>query len=1174
MFIRGYFMLSQELRPKTLDDMAGQEEAKKLIKAIIKNPEKAPKVLLFCGSFGTGKCVTKGTRVHTNKGYLKVEDIIDNPSYDSDGFMNISNEEICVLGGNLATHHYYGGNKKVIKVSSKEFSISGTPNHRIKVFDNDGLSWKRLDRISNDDYVAIPKNDEILFSNTTKEYGFFNENVSEFDKGYFCGSVVSSLLINKRYIKGLDDTIDVHTDNSDISGYISSIVRSDCYSDGIIQGDGIKDFIIDNDFSIDTIPDSVFSSNREYIKGFLSSLFDFLGIREFSITKLTKSIAIDIQNLLSLCGCINSIKNLYGNRAEINIELTDSRYIVLEELSLKNKTLLSQFRGIVDKGCDEYIPNNLYTRDIARHINSVFIDNYKGDIPFSAYRNIKNTFNFIKNHRKKTMNVEFFQDILDEGDICNIDFSRDSKVEKFRDLISKYHFSKVSNICNNGVEDIVYDLTVDTTHSFVANGVINHNTTSSRIVGRELNGIKDENYDLLNSPFYYEFDSTVVGNVEKIKELRDIFTVEYGDYWRVVVLDECVHYYTKIHVMDENGNKFVYSIGKLVSKKPKGWKALSVDDKGNFSYKPILNFFNNGKKDFYKVGIEVSRMGSLSRVNKYLRNVVCTENHRFFDDNFSEVCLRDLKVGDVVSTYEDYSNNKVLKRAIKNLNTEYVLNDDVIAFLRGSVLGDGRVGVLNSGSLRYSFTQSSKHRDYFDVVKGILGDLYCSERVGKSGYGGKDILSITSRVCDTFKDIFSSLFVDSKKKITREYLDSLTPLSIAVWYMDDGSLNHSYGKEKSISLSTHAYSKEENETIIEYFKDVYDIQFKLYYDKRCGRYSIGASCMEDRHKFLELVSPYVIDLFQYKLGEYFSCGNGIRNIVPIKCVDYKGDFKFVGKGIIKSITSYKDSHVSAYDIEVADNHNYITSGGVILHNCHTVSATAQAAMLKMFEETKGKTIYILATTDPQKLLPTIRSRALEINFNDVPVEAIVENLTKVSEERDLNLSEEIKLLIADRSGGHMRNAHMLLDKYLLLGEEDFKDSIKSSITLFCDYLIAVYNNDKDTILNTINELLSIPKDNLKSDWSIVMNESLRSYCGFGCRHNDVQRLVDTYKGDFNIIAQCYMSTWVKNMFVDTPYTQATLLNLYKVVQGALAKKKQQSAVGVQNNVGRYGKPVR
>ena len=157
----------------------------------------------------------------------------------------------------------------------------------------------------------------------------------------------------------------------------------------------------------------------------------------------------------------------------------------------------------------------------------------------------------------------------------------------------------------------------------------------------------------------------------------------------------------------------------------------------------------------------------------------------------------------------------------------------------------------------------------------------------------------------------------------------------------------------------------------------------------------------------------------------------------------------------------------------------------------------------------------------------------------------------------------------------MRNAHMLLDKYILLGEEDFKDSIKSSITLFCDYLIATYKNDKDTVLSTINDLLSIPKDNLQSDWSIVMTESLRSFCGFDCRHADIKRLVDTYGSDFNIIAQCYMSTWVKNMFIDVPYTQATLLNMYKVVQGALEKKRTQSGVGsVQFIASKYGRPVR
>ena len=39
---------------------------------------------------------------------------------------------------------------------------------------------------------------------------------------------------------------------------------------------------------------------------------------------------------------------------------------------------------------------------------------------------------------------------------------------------------------------------------------------------------------------------------------------------------------SRIHVMDEKGNKFLEKIGKIVSKRPKNWKALSVDGNGNF----------------------------------------------------------------------------------------------------------------------------------------------------------------------------------------------------------------------------------------------------------------------------------------------------------------------------------------------------------------------------------------------------------------------------------------------------------------------------------------------------------------------------------------------------------------------------------------------------------------
>lgn len=778
-------MLSQELRPKTLDDMAGQEEAKRLIKAIIKNPENAPKVLLFCGSFGTGKCVTGDTRVHTSDGYKRIDELVQNPEYDEEGFMDISPQNIKVVGS-TATHYYYGGKKKVVEISSPSFKIRGTYNHRVRVYGaNGGLHWKKLRDITTDDFVAIPLKHDMLFDNKSKTYEFMKEDISERDKGYFLGTLFFNILsygyVNDYYFDG----IVIASTNVE---YLSKGLKEDYYS--IVDNKGIciktslsryiKDFFTDV-----AIPEFVFSSNREFICGFLSVVCEYYrkGF-EFKFGNFTESVARDLQQLFYLLGIVTQVGAVSGSLYDLKIADSVSRHKAFESLFSDLGVVSGILECYKDYKCSKLkIPNDEYTRYIADKMYQFIKENHNlGELPLSHYMNIMDSdFRFITNKRTKSISIDSYYRLVGVAKLIGVDVLKDRVVKGYNRLLEDYRFVRVSSKKELYNEYDVYDLTVEGTATFTANGLINHNTTASRIVGRELNNIKDENYDLLNSPFYYEFDSTVVGNVEEIKKLRDIFTVSFGDYWRIVVLDET----------------------------------------------------------------------------------------------------------------------------------------------------------------------------------------------------------------------------------------------------------------------------------------------------------------------------------------------------------------------------------------------------------HTVSSQAQAAMLKMFEETKGKTIYILATTDPQKLLPTIRSRALEINFNDVPVEAIVDNLTKVSEERNLNLSEEIKLLIADRSGGHMRNAHMLLDKYILLGEEDFKDSIKSSVTLFCDYLIATYKNDKDAVLSNINDLLSIPKDNLQSDWSIVMTESLRSFCGFDCRHKDIKRLVDTYGSDFNIIAQCYMSTWVKNMFIDIPYTQATLLNMYKVVQGALEKKRSQSGVGsVQSVASKYGRPVR
>lgn len=221
---------------------------------------------------------------------------------------------------------------------------------------------------------------------------------------------------------------------------------------------------------------------------------------------------------------------------------------------------------------------------------------------------------------------------------------------------------------------------------------------------------------------------------------------------------------------------------------------------------------------------------------------------------------------------------------------------------------------------------------------------------------------------------------------------------------------------------------------------------------------------------------------------------------------------------------------------------------ITFDECHSISNAAQTALLKVLEEATGKVFFILATTDPQKLLPTIRSRSLELDFKLVPREAIIENLNRVTSERNINMSNEVKHLIADRSGGHMRNAHMLIDKYLLLGEEDFVNSIKSAITYYCFFLINAKLNNPEKVKFAINILLNMPMEDLKSDWNTVMVESMKGYVGLEVTHKDIAILMQHFnKKEFEIVAKCYFEPWMNQMFKDTPYFQATMLNLYSII---------------------------
>jgi len=103
----------------------------------------------------------------------------------------------------------------------------------------------------------------------------------------------------------------------------------------------------------------------------------------------------------------------------------------------------------------------------------------------------------------------------------------------------------------------------------------------------------------------------------------------------------------------------------------------------------------------------------------------------------------------------------------------------------------------------------------------------------------------------------------------------------------------------------------------------------------------------------------------------------------------------------------------------------------ILDEVHQLSGAAAAALLKTLEEPPADTSFILATTDPQRLLPTVRSRCLSFDFHSLPAQAIEEQLTEICAQEHWEIDPDVLFYIAEVAQGGMRDAQEMLDQVSL-----------------------------------------------------------------------------------------------------------------------------------------------
>lgn len=150
----------------------------------------------------------------------------------------------------------------------------------------------------------------------------------------------------------------------------------------------------------------------------------------------------------------------------------------------------------------------------------------------------------------------------------------------------------------------------------------------------------------------------------------------------------------------------------------------------------------------------------------------------------------------------------------------------------------------------------------------------------------------------------------------------------------------------------------------------------------------------------------------------------------------------------------------------------------IIDEVHMLSTAAFNAFLKTLEEPPAHAIFILATTEKNKILATILSRCQVFDFNRIKIEDISNKLKYISKQEDVDIEEEAIHVIARKADGAMRDALSIFDQLVsLCGKHiTYKNVIANLNVLDYEYYFkvsdAILSGDVSTVLLTFNEIVS------------------------------------------------------------------------------------------------------
>ncbi|HEV8650876.1 MAG TPA: recombinase RecA [Actinomycetes bacterium] len=367
---------------------------------------------------------------------------------------------------------------------------------------------------------------------------------------------------------------------------------------------------------------------------------------------------------------------------------------------------------------------------------------------------------------------------------------------------------------------------------------------------------------------------------------------------KIGVLFGCFHYDTRVTLADGTQEK----IGKIVNQRLPV-EVLSYDpEAGAVVPKKVVNWFDNGPADEF-LQFTVAHPGGNGR-----SQFACTPNHKIRTPaDWREA--QELAVGDRVM--------QALPHRLSDFQWEVLL---------GGLMGDGALSSSRSGfGARYRFGHGARQAEYCDWKGSLFGNLQVSRTSNASGVVFYEVQPLPE-----LAELRQAVYVGGKKVLSHDYLKGLTPLSLAIWYMDDGtfSLRAKGVQERTrdgsgrSDICIEAMEPTTRTRLVDHLADTWGIRAKMI--QRAGK-AVLVFAKDETAKLHALIAPFVHPSMQYKLLPRYRGQFGVKPVYsPMR-------YELLPMPVLAIVPKPKSRKTHRFDIEVEGSHNYLADG-VVVHN--------------------------------------------------------------------------------------------------------------------------------------------------------------------------------------------------------------------------------------------------